>query len=365
MDLERLLARCQEIQRIPSPTFCERERAAYMRSAFEQAKLSEIACDEMGNLYGKLPGGDSQAVIVSAHLDSVFPLTTPLPTHRTQDRLIGPGIGDNAVALSALVELAMDFQGQALPGDLWLVANVCEEGLGNSRGMREVVARFGDQVAAYLVIEGMCLGRVIHRGLPIRRLRITVQTQGGHSWIHAGRPSALHTLTRLAAELVSLPLKQEPRTTLNIGRIDGGTSINSIASTAYLELDLRSEDPETLDALVNHVTHLTGEYNETGVALQITSIGDRPGGGIPEDHPLVIAAKHAFESVDEADLILEAASTDASIPLSMGLPAVCIGLTRGGEAHSENEFIEIDPLRRGYPALVRLIHACFDLSDSE
>ncbi|MGD8555029.1 MAG: M20/M25/M40 family metallo-hydrolase [Anaerolineales bacterium] len=364
MDLERLLARAQEIQRIASPTFHERERAAYMRSAFEQAKLSEITRDEIGNLYGKLPGGDSPALIVSAHLDTVFPLGTPLPTRRTEEHIIGPGIGDNAVALSALVELAMDFQGQALPGDVWLVANVCEEGLGNSRGMRQVVARFADQVKAYIVLEGMCLGRIIHRGLPIRRLRITVNTQGGHSWIHAGRPSALHTLTRLAAELVSLPLKPEPRTTLNVGRIDGGTSINSIASEAFLELDLRSEDEGTLEALVDQVAHLTAEFEEVGVALEITPIGDRPGGSIAQDHPLVLAAKQALESVGETDLILEAASTDASIPLSMGLPAICIGLTRGGEAHSANEFIEIDPLRRGYTALVRLMHASFDLPHS-
>ncbi len=365
MELERLLENTQLIQAIPAPTFGEAERAKFLQAKFHDSGLDDVEIDSIGNLYGRVSGGDSFPVIVSAHLDSVFHQGLMTRSRRTNDRLIGPGVGDNAVALAALIEFAQDLKTSPLPGDVWLVANVGEEGLGNLIGMREIVARFGDQVSAYIVIEGMALGHVYHRGLSVRRYRITARSRGGHSWIHAGRESALHTLLEVGAALTQLPLSSRPRTTLNIGKAEGGISINSIAHHAALEIDLRSEDPETLERLANDIEALAASFETPGVRIDLKEIGRRPGGDLPANHPLVRAACLAYKRAGERQAKLEMASSDANYPLGLGLPAICVGLTYGGEAHSLGEYIEITPVSRGYHSVLSLIRAAFRLDQLE
>ncbi len=334
-----------------------------MRGEFQSLRLQDVAFDQIGNLFGRVPGGSLPPVIVCAHLDTVFSPEEIVEARREGRRLIGPGVGDNAVALAALLELGEDLLASTPRGDVWLVANVGEEGLGNLRGMRNVVSRFEDRISAYLILEGMALGHIYNKALPVRRFRITALARGGHSWIHVNRPSAIHTLIKFGALLAQIPLSSSPRTTLNIGRIEGGTSINSIAREATLELDLRSESEEALERLVEQMEALVRKAKVRGVSLQIEPIGHRPGGALPEDHPLVRAARSAYKESGESRARLEAASSDASYPLSLGLPAVCVGLTYGGEAHSLKEFIEIPPLERGYRSVLNLIRNSFGLSE--
>jgi len=361
VDRERWIRRTLELQSIPAPTFEEHERAAALRRELEQAGPAEVFSDQVGNLYGRVRGGARPALVISAHLDSVFPRATDLSSRRTSSRVYGPGIGDNALALAGLVELAHDFGRGPPPGDLWLVADVCEEGLGNLRGMQEVVARFQGTVGAYLVLEGMALGHVYHRALPSRRFRLSAEGRGGHSWIHAGRASALHQLLRVGAELAELNLPVEPKSTLNIGQMRGGHSVNSIADQAFLEIDLRSETEAGLEALVDQVTSLASRSTADGVALTLAPIGSRPAGGLAEDHRLVTAAAQSVRRGSRRKARLGAGSTDASIPLQQGYPAVCIGLTTGGEAHTVREFIDLPPMEGGYRSLVYLIQAAFQL----
>lgn len=361
MDLERWIQRTLRVQSIPAPTFGEAERADFLHSEFEAAGLLRVEQDELGNLYGRVAGGHRPPVVVSAHLDSVFSTVTDLRHRRSHTRLTGPGIGDNAVALAALVELAVDLSNRQPAGDVWVVANVCEEGLGNLRGMREVVSRFGKEVSAYLVLEGMSLGHIYHRGLPVRRYRIKTRTRGGHSWIHTGRPSALHNLLRLGADLLQIALPQDPRTTLNIGTMQGGRSVNSIADEATLELDIRSESNRTLEELETQIREMIERSNAEAVEVRFDLVGSRPGGNLPADHPLVLAASDSLRRNGERERLLESGSTDASIPLSRGIPAICMGLTKGGEAHTLNEYIEIRPMRRGYQSVLELIEASFAL----
>jgi tripeptide aminopeptidase len=357
MEIERLLDRALRIQRIPAPTFSETARAELMRSEFDEAGLADISRDATGNVYARVPGGSRPPVVVSAHLDTVLSAADAPPARRVGDCLRGPGIGDNAVSLAALVELGFDYSEEPPEGDVWLVADVGEEGLGNLAGMRQVVSRFGDGVGAYIVLEGMALGQVYHRALPVRRYRVSARTAGGHSWIHAGRPSAVHALLGLGAELLRLPLPATPRTTLNVGRIEGGTTINTIAPEAWLEIDLRSAEGEVLDDLRQQLERLVSAHRRPDVEVGLESIGDRPGGSLAPDHWLILAACRALEDAGEGPPVLEMASTDASLPLSLGLPAVCVGLTRGGEAHTLNEYIELDPLPRGYRSVRSLISA--------
>jgi acetylornithine deacetylase/succinyl-diaminopimelate desuccinylase-like protein len=362
MKLDRWIERTLEIQSIPAPTFGESERAEFLKSQFETLGVAQLILDDVGNLYARIPGQNAPPLIVSAHLDTVFAGQTDLTHRRTRSRLIGPGVGDNSVALAALLELSEDLRTLELAGDVWLVANVGEEGLGNLRGMREVVARFGEKVTAYVILEGMALGHIYHRALPVRRYRITIRTEGGHSWIHAGRTSAIHKLIEVGGQLLDMQLPGSPRTTLNIGRIEGGRSINSIADLAVLEIDMRSESESSLNKMDKLLRRLVKGVRVGDAEIELTQVGSRPGGELAADHPLVLAALNSLEKTGEREAYLEFGSTDASVPLNRGFPAICVGITKGGEAHTIREYIEIRPMRKGYSAVLDLIEAAFSLN---
>ncbi|MDP2975265.1 MAG: M20/M25/M40 family metallo-hydrolase [Anaerolineales bacterium] len=396
----RLLDLAIAIQQIPAPTFHERQRAEFVHRQFLKEELSDVEIDATGNVYARLPGpstslpglaaspswptgqgagraapfgaapwpgrqpvladrpGGRQGnpLVVSAHLDTVFPENTELRVFREEGRISGPGIGDNAIGVAGLLGLVWALRERGLPlaGDLWLVADVCEEGLGDLRGMQAVVDRFGDGPRAYLVLEGMALGQVYHRALGVRRYRISIKTAGGHSWADYGQPSAIHELTSLAAQITSLELPAEPRTTLNVGKINGGTSVNTIAARATLELDLRSESPQILLGVSRQVEALARGMERAGVAVGVEIIGQRLAGEIPAGHPLVQAAQECLRK-QGVQPNLTIGSTDANIPLSRGYPAVAIGLTSGSGAHTLHEYINIKPLEQGMEQLVGLV----------
>lgn len=359
MNLNQLIDDTLSIQAIPSPTFAEAARASWVHQAFDKIQNGVAEQDPIGNVYFRIRGGDALPVIVTAHLDTVFSMDVSLSCHRTTERIAGPGIGDNSIGVASLLHLASDFLDSRPPGDIWFVANVGEEGLGNLAGMRHVIAKFGGEVSGYIVIEGMALGHIYHRGLPVRRYQISADGTGGHAWIHNQRPSAIHALIEVGRKLLALELPSMPKTTLNIGKLHGGTTVNSIARNAFLELDLRSEDAPTVENLSEQIVRTVEEMEISGITLKMKKIGDRPGGGIPEDHPLVSAATESLKNVGITQIMLEAGSTDASAPLSQGYPAVCVGLTRGGDAHSLNEFIEIAHIETGYQSIVNLIERAF------
>ncbi len=362
MDLDRLIARTISIQSIPAPTFSEGARAAWIYREFSKLDLSQPEQDPIGNIYLRIPGGDKPPIVITAHLDTVFPLDISLEIQQNSDALFGPGIGDNSLSLAILFELAEDLTEFELPGDVWLVANVGEEGLGNLLGMRQVVSKFGHNVSSYIILEGMSLGHIYYKGLSVKRFRVSAEGPGGHSWIHSTRPSAIHTLIKISEELLHIEHSNSPKTSLNIGIFHGGTTVNSIASHAYFDLDLRSETEQGIDDLTHRVTDILASMEIKDITLKTQEIGERPGGSLPLDHPILEAAKEALRSVGETDFSLEIGSTDANIPLSMGLPAICIGLTRGGGAHSMDEYIEISPIKRGYASLVKLIQLIFERS---
>jgi tripeptide aminopeptidase len=239
-------------------------------------------------------------------------------------------------------------------GDIWFVANVGEEGLGDLRGMKAVVERFGGDVRAYLVLEGLALGHVYHRAVGVKRYRVTARTRGGHSWSDYGKPSAIHELAKLVVQLTSLELPNHPRTTMNVGKISGGTSINVIASEATLELDLRSEGQDALIELISRADQLIYNASTYDIHMEAQVIGQRPAGEIRPDHPLV---KLAEECLQEQGLnsILTSGSTDANVPLSKGYPAIVLGISTGGSAHTTHEYINTEPAELGMEHLARFV----------
>lgn len=367
MDIaKRVLELAVQIQQIAAPTFEEQRRAEFVLERFQKEELLETGMDETGNVYARLPGKKTGLpVVISAHLDTVFPSSTPLDAVYSEGKISAPGIGDNSLGVAGLFGLVWSLRAgrnrtTGLPGDIWLAANTCEEGLGDLRGMRKIVERFREGVRAYVIVEGMALGQVYNRGLGVRRYRISVHTRGGHSWVDYGAPSAVHELARLITRLTEIPLPRRPRTTLNVGVISGGTSINTIAPSACLELDLRSEDPTALSELSHQVAQLVKTCCRQDATFQAEVIGDRPAGEISADHPLVqLALKAASEAGLEPNLNI--GSTDANIPLSLGYPAVTIGLSNGFGAHTAQETLYTEPVNRGVEQLVRLVRGIFSL----
>jgi tripeptide aminopeptidase len=370
--IERVLDLAMQIQQIPAPTFGEGRRAEFVRKYFSELGAKDVTIDDSGNVYTHIgKRGNKPPIVVSAHLDTVFPQDTDLSNSRTADKIIGPGIGDNSLGLAGLFGLywifndnSVDFgTNSALVGDLWLVANVGEEGLGDLKGMKAVVNRFGEEALAYIVLEGMSLGQIYHRGLGVRRYRIHVHTKGGHSWVDYGSPSAIHELAELVVKIKNLPIPIEPRSSINVGVITGGTSVNTIAAEASFELDLRSESMQVLNILSGQVMSLVEEVDRKGgeaIRVNAEVIGDRPAGEIPTDHPFVNAAIECFARKG-IKVKLNIGSTDANVPLNRGLPAICIGLTTGGGSHTLEEYIDTRPVAQGLGLLVDIIQATFRL----
>ncbi len=361
--VKRVLKMAIAIQQIPAPTFGEGRRAAFVLERFQGEGLCDVSVDPVGNVYARLPGAGSARsappLIVSAHLDTVFPEDTPLNLRREADRVYGPGIGDNATGVAGLFGLLWGLQdSHGLPGDVWLVANVGEEGLGNLCGMSAVVDRFGPDVRAYIVLEGMALGQIYHRGLSVRRYEISACTSGGHAWVDFGRPSAIHELAGLITRLCSMPIPGQPRTSMNVGVISGGTTVNTIAAQASCLLDLRSEGGQVLARLARQVEAQIEVGNRTGVQFSCQVVGERPAGQIPSSHPLVRLAKRCLEAQGVHPL-LNIGSTDANIPLSRGIPSVCVGLTSGSGAHTVEEYILTQPLELGLAQLLALVDGVF------
>lgn len=360
---KRLLDLALEIQQIPAPTFGEARRAEFVRGQFQKDGLSDVSMDGCGNVYARLPGsGNRPALVVSAHLDTVFPADTDLRILRTPGRVAAPGIGDNSLGVAGLLALAWSLREKRvrLPGDLWLVADVCEEGLGDLRGMRAVVDRFGHDVIAYIVLEGMAYGHIYHRALAVERYGVRIETPGGHSWNDAGAPSAIHELAALVTALAAIPLSTKPRSVLNVGRITGGTSVNTIAAEASIEVDLRCEDPAGLPGLAAQLQRMTALHRRDGVAVHVERIGQRPGGDIPAGHPLVeLAAGSLRMQGMQPSLII--GSTDANIPLSLGIPAIGLGLTSGAGGHTLDEYIETGQLQQGLDHLTEVVTKVWDI----
>ncbi|NCF65637.1 MAG: M20/M25/M40 family metallo-hydrolase [Chloroflexi bacterium] len=365
-----LLEMIVAIQQIPSPTFEEKERAAFIEARFLDLCLQDVEQDSLHNVYGRLPGRDptsAMPVIISAHSDTVFPSDTDLTVTQDGRYFYGPGIGDNAAGVAGLLILAQAIQEFRLKpaADLWFLSNVGEEGLGDLRGMRAAVQRFG-QRATYIVVEGGSFGQITHEAIGVQRFRIEISTPGGHSWGNFGAPSATHELGHLIAAIDGLRVPASPRTSFNVGIVEGGTTINSIAASASLLLDLRSEEMEELERLVAQVRNIVDDRQKRAkkagrtVEFRMEQVGNRPAGRISRDNPLVRLAESALHYVGCSPITYIAGSTDANIPLSQGLRSVCIGLARSGQSHRQDEFIEPADLPLGMKQLLLLTLASAD-----
>jgi tripeptide aminopeptidase len=346
---------------IPAPSFAEAERAAWFIDRFHELGLSNIHLDEAGNALATLTEaphirtrGHSPAieqsskthrcVLVSAHLDTVFPADTDCTPREDDARILAPGACDNAAGLTALLALAAAMRfAEIIPScPILFAANVGEEGAGDLRGMKHLFSSSQKdgphRIAAAIALEGSGNATIVDRALGSRRFRITVSGPGGHSWADAALPNPIFALSEALVALSRLELPLNPRTTLHCGTISGGTSVNSIPESATAELDLRSIAADQLDITETEVlstirTAIDASNTRVGarhpLRLEIVRIGNRPAAALPHDSPLL----RSIHAVDRHLGIATAArigSTDANLPLSLGVPALAIGA--GGSA---------------------------------
>jgi acetylornithine deacetylase/succinyl-diaminopimelate desuccinylase-like protein len=360
------------ITEIQAPPFQEAKRAARVKELFASCGLA-VRTDAVGNVIGELTGQlDKELILISAHLDTVFPAGTKIKVQKEGARLVAPGISDNGTGLAALVAVAcaMSHSNVVPKRTVYFVANVGEEGEGNLRGMRALVEACKSSLKAVLVLDGSSIEHVTTKALASRRLEVLITGPGGHSWSDFGLPNPINALVRSSVRFIATKVPATPRTTFNLGQIEGGTSVNSIPHEAKLKVDLRSESEEELSRLENALRDcvLAGVRDEMEssrdrsrgkLESKVTMLGSRPGGELTSDSQLLASLRAADEIIGNTSRA-ERSSTDANIPLSLGIDAISIGAGgSGGGAHSLQEWYDPTNRETGLKrALLTLLGVC-------
>ncbi len=355
--LEPIVELTTTLTQIPAPSNDEIDRAKALQEIFTEKGYSDVQMDEIFNVTARIPGKDrSRALLVAAHTDTVFPREVDLTVTREDDTLHGPGVGDNTVAVATVSMLKQVFKelGETPAIDIVVTGNVGEEGLGDLRGMKAVCASLPDMVGA-IAVEGHALASVTYEAVGSRRYRVTVTGPGGHSWGQAGTPSAIHHLARMITAMDDLPLLEEPKTSFNAGIVQGGISVNTIAPEAVAVLDMRSTSADALEDLVDEVDKILDMERPEGIEVDVEVVGDRPAGSQPADSELVQLANQVLNELGITNIRHQPGSTDANVPIALGIPAMCIGVTTGGYAHRDDEFINISPIPKGLAHVVTTV----------
>jgi tripeptide aminopeptidase len=345
----------RELTEIPAPPFGEAGRSDWLRQRFTALELENVQVDKLGNVLGLLYSGSNAPLIgISAHLDTVFPQGTALQTREEANRLYGPGISDNAAGVTALLAIAHALKrAQLKPAtNILFIGNVGEEGEGNLRGMRRLFAAspWRDAIQSLLVIDGAGTDTYVNQALGSRRFEITFRGPGGHSWSDFGVPNPIVLLSRALARFSEVQTPESPRTTFNVGVISGGTSVNSIPESATARVDLRSASMEELQKLEDRLRECAAEAwreaplshrsGELKVTLAIESIGDRPAAELPPD-ARILQIVRAVDKHLRIESFPRLASTDANVPLALGIEATTIGAGGdGGGAHTLREWFD-------------------------
>jgi tripeptide aminopeptidase len=337
-----------ELVQIPAPPFGETERGRWIHDRFRRLGLVNVTIDEVGNVLARMPPSLTPCplappILLAAHIDTVFPEHTPLVVRRDGDRLIAPGIADNARGVAAILAIARSLLQAGVPTrhPLIFVATVGEEGIGDLRGVKHLFRAEGECLgtAGFVALDGTGSSRIVHRALGSCRLRVTITGPGGHSWADWGRVNPIEVLGVGIGRIAALTPPDDPRTVISIGRIGGGTSVNSIPEAAWMEMDIRSEHAGVLadyQARVLHIlddatayTNAARQAGSPAAELTIERIGKRPTGETPADAPIVRAAAAATHFIGRIPELVTS-STDANVPIAAGVPAIAIGA--GGES---------------------------------
>jgi acetylornithine deacetylase/succinyl-diaminopimelate desuccinylase-like protein len=350
-DDERTLAEQKRITEIPAPPFKEKVRAEYYLKRFQELGLKDASIDSEGNVIAlrKGSGGGRPKLVVSAHLDTVFPEGTDVSVKEKDGAILAPGIGDDSRGLAALLSLLKSINANeiATVGDVMFVGTVGEEELGNLRGVKALFRDHTD-IDGFISIDGLGISRVVNQATGSHRFEMIFRGPGGHSFQEFGLPSAIHAMGRAIAKISDLQTPSDPKTTFTVGTVVGGTSVNAIAGEARMAVDMRSNSTEELlklearllDLVKVAVAEENARWKSDKMTVEIKLIGDRPAGIVAMDSPIVQATQRAVSTITRGPRVTFAgSSTDSNMAMSLGIPAVTIGGGgEGGNWHSRNEW---------------------------
>ncbi|MGC2152894.1 MAG: M20/M25/M40 family metallo-hydrolase [Terriglobales bacterium] len=347
-----------DVSRVPAPPFGETQRGAWLADRFNELGLANVQIDEVGNVFGEHPGYGRRFISVSAHIDTVFPATSPLNIRQQGTRLFGPGVSDNGAGIAAMLAVASVLGSSQIAHTMPIVfiGNVGEEGEGDLRGMRHVfqTPQWADSIAYSVIVDGAGSDTVVAEALGSRRFEVIARGPGGHSWSDFGTPNPIIALARAIQSLTETPVPTSPKTTFNVGVIRGGTSVNSIPESASMRVDLRSTSMAEIDrlerALRVALDHALDAENHPALARlsrraqtvqsEIIEIGNRPAGELAPDARLLKVVRAVDAQLGNTAQV-QRASTDANIPLSLGREAIALGGGgSGGGAHTLQEWFD-------------------------
>lgn len=350
-DQEKTLADQVALCEIPAPPFQEQKRAADFMERLQALGLKDIYLDQVGNVLGIRPGtGNGPKLVVAAHLDTVFPAGTDTSVKKRGGKLYAPGIADDTRALAEILTIVRAFEhtGLATIGDLIFCGDVGEEGLGNLRGVKQLFTDHRD-IDGFISIDGTGVTTITYQATGSYRYRISYHGPGGHSFAAFGRPSAIHALGRAITQIADIEPPEQPKTTFTVGVVEGGTAVNAIAAKASMLVDLRSNGKEELKRLEEVLTDIVRgaalaenkRWGSQELQVQIERIGERPAGSQEPKSPLVQVAMASLKALGLKAKLTEAGSTDANVPISLGIPALAVGRGgKSGDSHSLNEWFD-------------------------
>ena len=343
----------RELCAIPAPSHEEDARAAFVKNWLECHGAEGVFIDEAKNVIWPIHDtGSNEVAVCMAHTDTVFPDRKSMPFREENGRYYCPGVTDDTAQLAVLLVSALFWRRQKSRCGLVIVANSCEEGLGNLKGSRAIVERYGDRLRELVTIDGTNLHQIVNKAVGSHRYRVTVMTEGGHSFENFGRPNAIHELSKLVASLYTLPVPAEEgsKTTFNVGTISGGTSVNTIAQEAQMLYEYRSDSKNCLAQMEAAFLETVRNAERNGVQFRVDKIGDRPCAGAVDpqrQQALLHRAAAAVRRVTGQEPVFRSGSTDCNAALGAGVPAVCFGGCVGGGCHTREEYLELASLEQG------------------
>lgn len=358
---EELLQLHRDLCHIPAPSHHEELRAEFCKKWLEQEGAEGVYIDEALNVIFPINcEGSDEITVIAAHTDTVFPDMEPMAFEEDDDKIYCPGAGDDTASLAVMMMMAkymVEYQLAPKKGML-IVCNSCEEGLGNLKGTRQLMKDYAGRIKQFITFDSS-IGNLCNRCVGSHRYKVCVKTEGGHSFGKFGNSNAIAELAKIIAKIyeISVPVIGDSKTTYNVGIIEGGTSVNTIAQCATMLCEYRSDNVDCLETMRQEFEQIFKEAVSDKVEVEIEIVGERPC-GIALDPvkaaELIAVCKEVTEEVSGKEVVFHSGSTDCNIPLSLGIPAICMGVYRGAGTHTREEWIEKASMKEGLEIALRL-----------
>ena len=362
---ENSLNTLRELCHIPAPSFGERRRAEYCKRWLEDVGAKGVYIDEVNNcIFPMNCEGSNELTVIAAHLDTVFPDTESYPEfHEDEDKIYCPGVGDDTASVVVMLYgIKYMLENNIVPPKgMLFVCNSCEEGLGNLLGTRQIMKDFEGRVKQFITLDED-IGYCVNAAVGSHRYKVEAVTEGGHSFSNFGKKNAIAALSEIITEIykIKVPQKAGATTTYNVGTISGGTSVNTIAQSAEMLCEYRSDDRECMAVMQAAFENIFAKAKNDDVQLNVTLVGDRPCKGdvdVATEESLVEIYRRAVAEVTGQKIALVPASTDANVPMSLGIAAVDMGVFRNGGTHTREEWLDKSCIADGLNIFIRVIHS--------